>query len=182
MQARRHEVTCAMRRCPECDQVLHSQAALNIHLKYKHSNLGCPECLQLFNDSIGLTAHMRENHTTADKIVMLSRSNSSWKASTLAGKDLFEIDGSDLVQIGNLREKISEAIGGATTQMLSFLVDGREVGDAAALENLSVVIIKRHMLVEQAAKTQALEEMHAARLAKGDSGCQLLQAALTGAA
>jgi hypothetical protein len=120
---------------------------------------------------------MHQNHATADKILMLSKNDYSWKASTLGGKELFEVDGSDLAQIGDLREKISEATGGSTTQMLSFLVDGEELADVAALENLSDVIMKRHVLVEQAAKAIALEEMREARLTRANSQREVVQAA-----
>jgi hypothetical protein len=122
----------------------------------------------MFSSSDELATHMSQSHDTADKVILINRSESFWTASTLAGDELFQVDHSDLVQadpssplnVGDLRDRIAKLMR-ANGQTLSFLGEGKELSDNNPLEHLSMLVVKQTMLIERSQKMHALDERQA---------------------
>jgi len=121
-----------------------------------------------FSSSDELATHMSLKHDTADRVTILSRNESSWTASTMAGEELFKIDDKDLVQVesssplnlGNLHDRVAKVVR-ANRQTLSFLVEGKKLSDDVPLGTLSTLVMKQNMLIERSQKMHALEEQQA---------------------
>jgi len=151
-----HYRTCEVVRCPECQKKCHCTTVLNMHLKYAHKHLACSECFELFKSNDELIRHMRATHTIADKVVMLARTDSSWKASTMAGQELFQAGDEGIVSIHDLRESVAKAWG-VEKEVLSFVANDTAAYDTLQLAGVDFLVVKRAMLVEHTTKKNVLD-------------------------
>jgi len=100
---------------------------------------------------------MRVTHTIADKVVMLTRADSSWKASTMAGEELFRVADEGIVSIHGLRESVAQAWG-VEKEALSFVANDTAAGDTLQLADMDLLLVKRVMLVEPTTRKNALDD------------------------
>lgn len=118
-----------------------------------------------FSSGDDLATHMKRDHDTADKVVILNRSESIWTACNLVGEELFKVDEKDLIQVesssplklANFHDEVAKVIR-VNRQTISFLVEGRELCGDVPLETLNTLIMKQNMLIERSQKMHALEE------------------------
>lgn len=143
--------------CPECSKKCYSRTACALHLKYVHKHLACAECFQLFQSNDELIEHMRATHTIADKVVILTRADSSWKASTMAGQQLFRFVDEAIGSVHELCESVAQAWG-VEKEVLSFIANDTEAADTLHLADVDFLLVKRTMLVEPTTKKNALDD------------------------